>query len=52
MQPVVEFVAVVVACVFFLCVCLGVIFCAPFIRRENVPSFFTITLVGLGNLKL
>ena len=31
-----------------VCVCLGVIFWAPFIHREKVLSFFTIILVGLG----
>ena len=31
-----------------VCVCLGVIFLAPFIRRDKVPSFLTITLAGLG----
>ena len=37
-------------CCFFvcMCVCLAVIFWAPFILREKVLIFFTITLVGLG----
>ena len=41
-------------CLFFclcvrvlVCLCLGVIFWAPFIHRDKVPSFLTITLVGL-----
>ena len=31
-----------------VCVCLGVIFWGPFTRRDNVLSFFAITILGLG----
>ena len=53
----VKFVASVFFSFFFLCVCISVCvsICvfrgdiwAPYIREDKVPSFLTITLVGLG----
>ena len=47
--------SVQVCCYGVVCVCISVCMCvfrgdtwAPFIRRDKVPIFLTITLVGLG----